>query len=114
MLTPERLWFLGECLEDRKTTILRHRTSMVTLYSELLHDVLGATAQWLSEEVQIITVASTLKVNSCIVFISDVTVDEKKTLHAKAIGRLDIEAYFMAISTTTMKWVMSNWAVKVV
>jgi hypothetical protein len=53
---------------------------MVTLYSELLPGVLGATAEWLSEEVQIITVASTLKVNSCIVFISDVTVDGKLSM----------------------------------
>ena len=86
---------------------------MVTLYSELLHGVLSATAQWLSEEVQIITVASTLKVNSCIVFISGVTVDDKLSMK-KAIGRLDTEAYYTAISTTTTKWVMSNWALKVV
>ena len=53
---------------------------MVTLYSELLHGVLSATAQWLSEEVQIITVASTLKGNSCNVFISGVTVDGKLSM----------------------------------
>ena len=83
---------------------------MVTLYSELLHGVLSATAEWLREGVQIITVASTLNVNSCIIFNSGVTVDGKLSMQKQ----LDIEAWYMAISTTTTKWVMSNWALKVV
>jgi len=59
---------------------------MVTLYSELLHGVLSATAQWLSGEVQIITVASTLKVNSCNVFISGVAVDGKPSMKKQLDG----------------------------
>jgi hypothetical protein len=59
---------------------------------------------------QIITVASILNVNSCIVFISGGTVDDKLSMQKQLV----IEAWYMAISTTTTKWVLSNWALKVV
>ena len=72
---------------------------MATLYSELLHGVLCATTERPREGVQIITVASILNVNSCIVFISGGTVDDKLSMQKQLV----IEAWYMAISTTTTK-----------
>ena len=113
MLVPEGLWFLGECLEEASRTEDNNSTTpSINGYTLFRASTWCAQcySRMLREGVQIITVASTLNVNSCIVFISGGTVDDKLSMQKQLV----IEAWYMAISTTKTKWMMSNWALKVV